>query len=48
MQKLIVILGTNASGKSTIGIKLAKQFNCETALLKQHTFITLQFHDNEV
>lgn len=29
MQKLIVILGTNASGKSTIGIKLAKQFNFE-------------------
>lgn len=29
MQKLVVILGTNASGKSELGIRLARQFDAE-------------------
>ena len=29
MQKLVVILGTNASGKSDLGIRLAKHFGGE-------------------
>ena len=29
MQKLIVIMGTNASGKSNLGVALAKRFGGE-------------------